>query len=146
MTKLFRNKSIVLLLALSITSSSLIVAGCDSTTEEAMDTVREQAKRSIDKLSKKAEPLPDQLKDLTEEQVENLFAIEYKTLKITSANPSVIDTALTEAGRSRWECYHVERMGDTWYLFMKRRKKSALRYLPYIESLQWLPTVSDTMG
>ncbi|MCF7880600.1 MAG: hypothetical protein K9N46_07660 [Candidatus Marinimicrobia bacterium] len=123
----------------------MIVAGCDTTTEEAVDTVREQAKKSIDKLSKKAEPLPDRLKNLTEEQVENLFAIEYKTLKISTSDVAVIDSTLAEAGRNRWDCYHVERTGDTWYLFMKRRKKSALRYLPYIESLQWFPA-ADTVG
>lgn len=114
------------------------LSSCSPQTEKQLEDVTKQAKDRIEQLSRKAKPLQEDVKQLTDDQITRLWAVEYKTVEVSVKDATEIDSVLNEYGADRWDCYHVERAGDTWYFFFKRRKKSALRNLPYIENLQWL--------
>ena len=68
-------------------------------------------------------------RELSEEELQNIWAIEYKTIKVTDSDLTELDEKLNELGKERWDCYHVseEREGKVFYL--KRRKSNAVRYL-----------------
>gem|GEM_PF-3014378 len=111
---------------------------CSNQAEKQIDEVTQKAKDKIEQLSRKAKPLQNDVRQLTDEQIAKLWAVQYKTVELSASDAAEIDSVLNKYGADRWDCYHVERTGETWYFFFKRRKKSALRSLPYIEHLEWL--------
>ncbi|MBS1272373.1 MAG: hypothetical protein MAGBODY4_01517 [Candidatus Marinimicrobia bacterium] len=128
----------------------VLLSTCSNQTEKQIEKVTRKAKDKIGQLSRKAKPLKEDVKQLTDDQITKLWAVEYKTVKLSDEEISGIDSVINGYGANRWDCYHVERTGNTWYFFFKRRKKSALRNLPYIEYLEWLSmedsVASDTSG
>ena len=68
-------------------------------------------------------------RELSEEELQKIWAIEYKTIKVTQSDLTELDKKLNELGKERWDCYHVseDREGKVFYL--KRRKSNAVRYL-----------------
>ncbi len=68
-------------------------------------------------------------RELSEEELQKIWAMEYKTIKVTHSDLTELDEKLNELGKERWDCYHVseDREGKVFYL--KRRKSNAVRYL-----------------
>ena len=58
-----------------------------------------------------------------------IWAIEYKTLKVTHADVAALDEQLNALGEERWECYHVSEDGQGKIFYFKRRKSNAIANL-----------------
>ena len=67
-----------------------------------------------------------ELGELSAEELQEMWAIEYKTLEVTSVDFSALDEQLNALGQERWECYHVSEDGQTKVFYFKRRKSNAI--------------------
>ena len=68
--------------------------------------------------------------DLSQEEIENLWAMEYKTVRAEPSDLNILDERLNELGRQRWDCYHVGEDREGRIFYFKRRKARLLRYVP----------------
>jgi len=58
---------------------------------------------------------------------------------VTEGDRQVAEGKLNEAGKSRWECYHVSDLPGGMRFFMKRQKRSYLKNLPLKDVLKLVP-------
>ncbi len=103
-----------LLLALSV--------GCQ---EGSLNDLRGGAQDVIEGARTRAQ----ELGELSAEELQELWAIEYKTLEVTHTDLVALDEQLNALGQERWECYHVSEDGDDKVFYFKRRKSNAIANL-----------------
>ena len=70
-----------------------------------------------------------ELRDLSAEELRELWAIEYTSLEVAEADLSRVDELLNEMGQDRWDCYHVGDSGQGRVFYFKRTKTNAATYL-----------------
>ena len=70
-----------------------------------------------------------ELTDLSAEELQSLWAIEYKSVEVTASDLTKVDALLNEMGRERWDCYHVSENGTRRVFYFKRNKSNAIAYL-----------------
>ena len=63
------------------------------------------------------------------EELQEIWAIEYKTIKVTHSDLAAMDEQLNELGQERWDCYHVSEDGEGKVFYFKRGKSNAIAYL-----------------
>jgi len=71
----------------------------------------------------------DELRELSAEELQEFWAIEYTSLEVASADLARVDELLNEMGRERWDCYHVGENGQGRVFYLKRSKSNATAYL-----------------
>ena len=103
-----------LLLALSV--------GCQ---EGSLNDLRGRAQDVIEGARTRAQ----ELRELSAEELQEIWAIEYKTLEVTHTDFVALDEQLNALGQERWECYHVSEDGDDKVFYFKRRKSNAIANL-----------------
>ncbi len=67
--------------------------------------------------------------ELSAEEIQELWAIEYRTLRVSYADLAALDEQLNALGQERWECYHVSEDGQGTVFYFKRRKSNAIAHL-----------------
>ncbi len=70
-----------------------------------------------------------ELRELSAEELQEIWAIEYKTLEVTHTDFLALDEQLNALGQERWEWYHVSEDGDDKVFYFKRRKSIAIANL-----------------
>jgi hypothetical protein len=70
-----------------------------------------------------------ELRDLSAEELREIWAIEYTSLEVAQADLSRVDELLNEMGQDRWDCYHVGDSGQGRVFYFKRNKTNAATYL-----------------
>ena len=70
-----------------------------------------------------------ELRDLSAEELRELWAIEYTSLEVAEADLSRVDELLNEMGQDRWDCYHVGDSEQGRVFYFKRTKTNAATYL-----------------
>ncbi len=70
-----------------------------------------------------------ELRELSAEELQEIWAIEYKTLEVTHTDLVALDEQLNALGQERWECYHVSEDGEDKVFYFKRRKSNAIANL-----------------
>ena len=93
--------------------------------EAPLDDLKEGAQEAIEDARTKAK----ELGELSEAELQEIWAIEYKTIKVTDSDLAVLDEQLNELGQERWDCYHVSEEGQGKVFYFKRRKSNAINYL-----------------
>ena len=90
-----------------------------------MSDLKKEAQEVIEEAKVKAEKWGE----LSQEELQEIWAIEYQTTKVTASDLTELDEKLNQLGEERWDCYHVsdDREGKVFYF--KRQKSSAVRYL-----------------
>ena len=71
----------------------------------------------------------DELRELSAEELQELWAIEYTSLEVAHSDLPGLDDLLNEMGRERWECYHVSENGQGRVFYFKRNKSNVTAYL-----------------
>ena len=71
----------------------------------------------------------DEWRELSAEELQELWAIEYTSLEVAHSDLAGVDDLLNELGRERWECYHVSENGHGRVFYFKRNKSNATAYL-----------------
>ncbi len=100
----------------------LISVGCQ---EAPLNDLRGGAQDVIEGARTKAQ----ELGELSAEELQAIWAIEYKTLEVTHADLAALDEQLNALGQERWECYHVSEDGQGKVFYFKRRKSNAIAHL-----------------
>ena len=70
-----------------------------------------------------------ELGELSAEELQEIWAIEYKTLEVTHVDLAELDEQLNALGQDRWECYHVSEDGQRTVFYFKRRQSNAIAHL-----------------
>lgn len=96
--------------------------GCQ---EAPVRDVRENAQELIESARTRA----GELRELSAEELRELWAIEYTSLEVAQADLSRVDELLNEMGQERWDCYHVGETGQGRVFYFKRTKTNAATYL-----------------
>ena len=71
----------------------------------------------------------DELRELSAEELQELWTIEYTSLEVAHSDLARVDDLLAEVGRERWECYHVSENRQGRVFYFKRNKSNATAYL-----------------
>ena len=96
--------------------------GCQ---EAPVRDFRENAQEVIESARTRA----GELRELSAEELRELWAIEYTSLEVAQADLSRVDELLNEMGQERWDCYHVGEDGQGRVFYFKRTKTNAASYL-----------------
>ena len=99
-----------------------ISVGCQ---EAPLKDLKEGAQEAIEDAQTKAR----ELRELSAEELQEIWAIEYKTIKVTHSDLAAMDEQLNELGQERWDCYHVSEDGEGKVFYFKRGKSNAIAYL-----------------
>ncbi len=70
-----------------------------------------------------------ELRELSAEELQEFWAIEYTSLEVAQADLPTVDDLLNELGRERWNCYHVSENGQGRVFYFKRNRSNATAYL-----------------
>ncbi len=129
----------------------LTLCGCGQSPD--WDRVKDDAGRTLDDAQQQTrEALEDarrqasQWKKLSEEEIQKLWAVEYKTIHISGSDTAVFDVRLNDLGKERWECYHVTEATQGKVFYLKRPAASSLRYLPLRDLLRVVLLLGDGNG
>jgi hypothetical protein len=102
--------------------------GCEQipSTGEELEKTFQDAKSKVESLT----PSRRDIEGLASGEIEKLFTIEYKIIEVPKEDTALqIEESLSQYGRKRWECFHVDASGEYLRFFCKRRTKSYLRYI-----------------
>ena len=69
------------------------------------------------------------MRELSAEELQELWAIEYTSLEVAQADLGRVDEMLNEIGQERWDCYHVGDSEQGRVFYFKRNKTNAATYL-----------------
>ena len=108
-----------ILIAVFVTALSV---GCQPT---PLTDLREDAQEVIEG----ARIRVDELRELSAEELQELWAIEYTSLEVTHSDLARVDDLLNELGRERWECYHVSEDERGRVFYFKRNKSTLTAHL-----------------
>ena len=108
-----------ILIAAFVTALS---AGCQ---QVPLTDLRADAQEAIEGARSRA----DELRELSAEELQELWAIEYTSLEVARADLSAVDDLLNEMGQERWNCYHVSENEEGRVFYFKRNKSNATTYL-----------------
>jgi hypothetical protein len=106
--------SVCLLIAISVGCQEAPLSDLKGGAQEAIEDARTKAK---------------ELRELSAEELQEIWAIEYKTIKVTHSDLAAMDEQLNELGQERWDCYHVSEDGEGKVFYFKRGKSNAIAYL-----------------
>ena len=111
--------------------SVAVTIGCSkSENGEGLSELTRELKKTIENAKEKISPYTEDVESTASEEISKLLTVEYKVVKIPlSTPPEELTEELTELGKERWECFHVEQHLDTRQIYCRRRPKSYLRYI-----------------
>ena len=93
--------------------------------ETSLNDLKKGAQEAIEDAKVKAK----EWQELSEEELQKIWAIEYKTIKVAHSDLTELEEKLNKLGEERWDCYHVSEDREGKVLYLKRRKTNAARYL-----------------
>ena len=99
-----------------------ISVGCQ---EAPLNDLKGGAHEAIEDALTKAK----ELRELSAEELQDIWAIEYKTIEVTHSDLAAMDEQLNELGQERWDCYNVSEDGEGKVFYFKRGKSNAIAYL-----------------
>jgi hypothetical protein len=107
-----------MLIAVSVT----LFAGCQPA---PLTDLREDALEVVEGARIRA----GELRELSAEELQELWAIEYTSLEVALSDLAEVDDLLDELGRERWECYHVSENERARVFYFKRNKSTLTAHL-----------------
>ncbi len=113
------KKMRTMLIAVFVTALSV---GCQ---QAPLTDFREDAQEVIEGARERA----DEWRQLSAEELQELWAIEYTSREVAHADLARADELLTEMGRERWDCYHVSENEQERIFYFKRNKSNLTAYL-----------------
>lgn len=111
------------------------------TTEKTTDDAMAWANEMYKSLSEQGKTHTGNVKDWIAEDWNNASAWEYQVISVDDNDPAMLQEKLNEAGKQRWDCFHVSDGGTATTFYMKRQKKSYMKNLPLRDMLKLVPLV-----
>ncbi len=101
---------------------TVLSVGCQ---QAPLTDFRENAQEVIEDARGRA----DEWRELSAEELQELWAIEYTSLEVARSDLARVDDLLNELGRERWECYHVSENERGRVFYFKRNKSTLTAHL-----------------
>ena len=101
---------------------AILSLGCQ---QPRLNDVREDTAEVIENARTRA----GELRELSAEELQELWAIEYTSVTLTPADTENVDDLLNEMGRERWDCYHVSASEQETTFYFKRNKSNLTTYV-----------------
>ena len=105
-----------------VVSMMVLSVGCQ---QAPLAELQEDAQEILDEARTRA----SELRDLSAEELQDLWAIEYTSLKVANTDLEDLDRRLNDMGLERWNCYHVSDNEQGRVFYFKRRKSNAVAHL-----------------
>ena len=105
-----------------VVSAAALSIGCQ---QSSLTELREDAQEVVDGARMRA----DELREMSAEELQDLWAIEYTSIELATADLGELNERLNEMGRERWECYHVSDQAQGQVFYFKRRSSTVTSYL-----------------
>jgi len=114
--------------------SLFLLCSCQSGSDNPqLESIKKELKKSLKEAKVAIDELGGDKFEATSEELEKLFAFEYKVFEAdTKLGTGEMERVLGAFGKERWECFHAEKEQNKLRFFCKRRPKSYLRYIPKI--------------
>ncbi len=103
----------------------LLFAFAAACKEAQLDDLTQEAQGVIEDARERAK----ELGQLSEDEIQKIWAVEYKTIRVPQTDLAVLDEKLSELGKDRWDCYHVSEEENGRVVYLKRRESNAFRYV-----------------
>ena len=103
----------------------LVLAASVGCREDSLNDLRGGAQDVLEG----ARTTAQELGELSAEELQELWAIEYRTLEVSHTDLTALDEQLNALGQERWECYHVSENEQDKVFYFKRRKSNAIAHL-----------------
>ena len=68
---------------------------------------------------------------------------EYKIISVDGKSDDEKTTELNKLGKNGWECYHVSDRGEAEKFYVKKRRESYLRHLPFKDFIKLVPLLQQ---
>lgn len=108
-----------------------LLTACNTDSSPEAEALLKEMNRALE--SVKGSIGGNELDSLASQEVEKLFVFEYKVIELESEESiDQLNEQLTELGKERWDCFHIEEQAKKIRLFCKRRPKTYLRYIPRV--------------
>jgi len=73
----------------------------------------------------------------------NIESWEYQIIAMDGKSDEEKTNELNELGKNGWECYHVSNSGPTERFYVKKRRESYLRHLPFKDFIKLVPLLQQ---
>jgi hypothetical protein len=108
-----------------------LLSACNPSSSPEAEALLKEMNRAVE--SVKGSLGTNELDSLASQEVEKLFVFEYNVVELPSGQSTEqLNEQLSELGKERWDCFHVEEKETQIRLFCKRRPKTYLRYIPRV--------------
>ena len=112
-------------------------------TSETADETMEWVNKTYKYLSDQGLTTAKDAKEWVSEDWNAINAWEYKVVEAGTADVELLDAALNESGKARWECFHVSESPAGTRFYMKRQKRSYLKNIPLKDLLKLVPLLDS---
>lgn len=118
----------------------------DATGKSADDAMK-WATAMFKSASENGQTTSNNVSEWISEDWNNINAWEYQIVSVDSkqitSDPTIVQKKLNEAGKKRWECFHVSDIAGGMIFYFKRQRKSYMKSLPLKDMLKLVPLLDS---
>ena len=114
----------------------------DASTAAAQDTLK-WATETFESLKSQGLTTANNTSEWLSQDWKNMESWEYKIHSFDDASDKQKSDELNSLGKQGWECYHVSDIGTIQKFYLKKRKESFLRHLPFKDFIKLVPLMQQ---
>ena len=114
----------------------------DASTVAAQDTLK-WATETFESLKSQGLTTANNTSEWLSQDWKNMESWEYEIQTFKNASDGQKSEKLNSLGKNGWECYHVSDIGTTQKFYLKKRKESYLRHLPFKDFIKLVPLMQQ---
>jgi len=104
---------------------------CQRVDNDTVKSVTDELKATFSDAGKGVSDVAPSVRSMTVDQLEKLFIYEYKVIDVDGeASPQRVEAILNAMGQERWVSYSVTPISSGVRIYLKRRPKTYLQYVP----------------
>lgn len=119
-----------------------IGGAADASSAATQDTVK-WATDTFESLKSQGLTTANDASEWLSQDWKNMESWEYHIVVMSGKSDGDITTELNELGKHGWECYEVSDRNDNLKFYMKKRRESYLRHLPFKDFIKLVPLMQQ---
>ena len=119
------------------------ISGAAGATSDAAGDTLKWATDTFESLKSQGLTTASDTSEWLSQDWKNMESWEYTIASFAQGNDEEKSEKLNALGKHGWECYHVGTVGATEKFYMKKRKESFLRHLPFKDFIKLVPLIQQ---
>ena len=119
-----------------------ISGAADASSEATEDTIK-WATDTFESLKSQGLTTANDTSEWLMQDWKNMESWEYQIISMDGKTDDEKTTELNRLGKSGWECYHVSDRGQIEKFYVKKRRESYLRHLPFKDFIKLVPLLQQ---